>query len=192
MHSVTHRSSLLAVSLALVLSACASSMPGPASTSTLAATRSTAQEATANLASASGSRVSGRLALMPMGDGVHLMGEVGGLSPGSSHGFHVHEKGDCSAADATSAGGHFNPAAQPHGRAGQGAHHAGDADNLMANASGVAKVDVHLRGVTLGGGAANDIAGRAVVVHAVADDYRSQPAGNAGARVACGVISVVR
>ena len=192
MHSVTHRSSLLAVSLALVLSACASSMPGPASTSTLAATRSTAQEATANLASASGSRVSGRLALMPMGDGVHLMGEVGGLSPGSSHGFHVHEKGDCSAADATSAGGHFNPATQPHGRAGQGAHHAGDADNLMANASGVAKVDVHLRGVTLGGGAANDIAGRAVVVHAVADDYRSQPAGNAGARVACGVISVVR
>jgi len=192
MHRQHHRASLLAVALAFGLSACASSMSGPANKSAPAATRSMAQEATANLASASGSRVSGRLALMPMGDGVHLMGEVGGLSPGSSHGFHVHEKGDCSAADATSAGGHFNPAAQPHGRAGQGAHHAGDADNLMANASGVAKVDVHLRGVTLGGGAANDIAGRAVVVHAVADDYRSQPAGNAGARVACGVISVVR
>lgn len=192
MHRHHHRASLLAIALAFGLSACASSMPGPASTSAPAVTRSTAQEAVTNLASASGSRVSGRLALMPMGDGVHLRGEVGGLSPGSSHGFHVHEKGDCSAADATSAGGHFNPAAQPHGRAGQGTHHAGDADNLMANANGVAKVDVHLRGVTLGGRAANDIAGRAIVVHAVADDYRSQPAGNAGARVACGVIRVVR
>jgi len=129
---------------------------------------------------------------MPMGDGVHLRGEVGGLSPGASHGFHIHETGDCSAADAASAGGHFNPTARPHGRAGQGAHHAGDADNLVADARGVARVDAHLRGLSIGGGAANDIAGRAVVVHAVADDYRSQPAGNAGARVACGPIRIVR
>ncbi len=104
----------------------------------------------------------------------------------------MHEKGDCSAVDASSAGGHFNPAAQPHGRAGGGAHHAGDMDNLQANAEGVVHVDVRLRGVTLGGGAANDIAGRALVVHANADDYHSQPAGNAGARVACGVIRVTR
>ncbi len=151
---------------------------------------STAREAVANLASASGSLVSGRLVLVPMGRGVHLTGEIGGLQPGSSHGFHIHEKGDCSAADGSSAGGHFNPAAQPHGRAGHGAHHAGDADNLVADASGVARVDAHVDGVTLGGGAANDIAGRAIVVHAAADDYSSQPAGNAGARVACGVIRV--
>ena len=154
------------------------------------ATTSTAREAVANLASASASLVSGRLVLVPMGRGVHLTGEIGGLQPGSSHGFHIHEKGDCSAADASSAGGHFNPAAQPHGRAGHGAHHAGDADNLVADANGVARVDVHVDGVTLGGGAANDIAGRAIVVHAAADDYSSQPAGNAGARVACGVIRV--
>ena len=153
---------------------------------------STAREAVANLASASGSLVSGRLVVVPMGRGVHLTGEIGGLQPGSSHGFHIHEKGDCSAADASSAGGHFNPAAQPHGRAGHGAHHAGDADNLVADANGVARVDAHVDGVTLGGGAANDIAGRAIVVHAAADDYRSQPAGNAGARVACGVIRVTR
>lgn len=151
---------------------------------------STAREAVANLASASASLVSGRLVLVPMGRGVHLTGEIGGLQPGSSHGFHIHEKGDCSAADGSSAGGHFNPAAQPHGRAGHGAHHAGDADNLVADANGVARVDAHVDGVTLGGGAANDIAGRAIVVHAAADDYRSQPAGNAGARVACGVIRV--
>ena len=121
-----------------------------------------------------------------------ILSHIGGLQPGSSHGFHIHEKGDCSAADGSSAGGHFNPAAQPHGRAGHGAHHAGDADNLVADANGVARVDAHVDGVTLGGGAANDIAGRAIVVHAAADDYSSQPAGNAGARVACGVIRVTR
>mgnify|MGYP000929345420 CR=1 FL=1 len=124
--------------------------------------------------------------------GVHITGVIGGLPRGQQAAFHVHEKGDCSAMDASSAGGHFNPAQQPHGRAGAGVHHAGDMDNLQADAEGVVHVDVHLRGVTLGGGAANDVAGRALVVHAAADDYRSQPAGNAGARVACAVIRVVR
>ena len=151
-----------------------------------------AREAVVNLAPASGSLVSGRLVLVPMGDGLHLRGEVGGLMPGSRHGFHIHEKGDCSAADASSAGGHFNPTGQPHGRAGQGAHHAGDADNLVADAKGVARVDAHLGGLSLGNGAATDVAGRAVIVHAAADDYTSQPSGNAGARVACGVIQVTR
>ncbi|HTL15262.1 MAG TPA: superoxide dismutase family protein [Thermomonas sp.] len=181
---------ILPVLSAALLAACASAPP-PA-TAPAGPAASTARAAEVNLAAASGSLVSGRLQIVPMGDGVHLRGEVGGLSPGSQHGFHIHEKGDCSAADASSAGGHFNPAGQPHGRAGHGAHHAGDADNLVADANGVAKVDAHVSGVTLGGGAANDIAGRAIVVHAVADDYASQPSGNAGARVACGVIRVVR
>lgn len=153
---------------------------------------STAQQAEANLSPASASLVSGRVALVPQADGVHITGVIGGLPRGKQAAFHVHEKGDCSAVDASSAGGHFNPAAQPHGRAGSGAHHAGDMDNVQANDEGVANVDVHLHGVTLGGGAANDIAGRALVVHADADDYHSQPAGNAGARVACGVIRVTR
>ncbi len=153
---------------------------------------STAQMAEANLAPASASLVSGRVALVPEAGGVHITGVIGGLPRGRQAAFHVHEKGDCSAVDAASAGGHFNPAAQSHGRAGSGAHHAGDMDNLQASAEGVVHVDVHLRGVTLGGGAANDIAGRALVVHADADDYHSQPAGNAGARVACGVIRVTR
>ena len=149
-------------------------------------------EALANLASASGSLVSGKLVLMPMGDGVHIRGDIGGLQPGSTHGFHIHDKGDCSAADASSAGGHFNPSAQPHGRAGQGAHHAGDSENLVADANGVAHVNTHLQGVALGGGAKNDILGRAIIVHAAQDDYVTQPTGNAGARVACGVIRAVR
>ena len=153
---------------------------------------STAKEAVVRLSPASGSLVSGTLNIRPMTDGVHITGEVGGLKAGGSHGFHIHEKGDCSAADASSAGGHFNPGAQPHGRAGQGAHHAGDADNLVADARGVAKVNAHQGGVTLGGGAANDIAGRAVIVHAQADDYTTQPTGNAGGRIACGIIRVTR
>lgn len=152
------------------------------------ASASTVPQAKVILASASGSLVSGRLSLRPMGHGVHLMGEIGGLGRNSTHAIHIHETGDCSAADASSAGGHFNPRGNPHGKAGTASHHAGDMDNLVANPEGVAKVNAHAMDVVLGGNAANDIIGRAVVVHAKADDYASQPAGDAGARVACGVI----
>ncbi|WP_425501241.1 superoxide dismutase family protein [Pseudoxanthomonas suwonensis] len=182
----------LATTGLLLLAACSTTEPVAPPPPAEPAPVSTAQEATVVLASASGSRVSGKLGLVPVTGGVHVRGEVGGLAPNGRFGFHVHEKGDCSAADATSAGSHFNPAGAPHGRAGSGAHHGGDMDNLTSNAEGVAAVDAHLHGVTLGGGAANDIAGRAVIVHADPDDYQSQPTGNAGARVACGVIKVVR
>jgi Cu-Zn family superoxide dismutase len=119
--------------------------------------------------------------------GVRITGDIGGLTPGS-HGFHVHQNGDCRAADASSAGGHFDPGGAPPGRAGATPHHAGDSDNIVADASGIAHVDARLHGVSLGGGAGSDIAGRAVVVHAAPDDYRTQPSGNSGARVGCGVI----
>lgn len=190
------KTALLAASAALVLAACASSpstdAPATGAESTGAPATSTAREASVVLAPASGSLVSGRLAAMPMGGGVHFTGEIGGLTPGGTHAIHVHETGDCSAADASSAGGHFNPTGQPHGQVGTPTHHAGDMNNLVANAQGVARVDVHAQNVTLGGGAANDIAGRAVIVHAKADDYRSQPSGDAGARVACGLVTVQR
>jgi len=185
------RIALMAAATAVFLAACSSSTPTkpahPASAGV-----STARQAVVKLAPASGSLVSGKVTLMPMAGGVHLTGVVGGLPPNSTHGFHVHEKGDCSAADASSAGAHFNPFASAHGKAESGTHHAGDMDNVVANAEGVVNLNVHLSGVTLGGGAANDIAGRALVVHAAPDDYSSQPAGNAGARVACGVISVTQ
>ncbi len=150
----------------------------------------TAHNAVANLAAASGSLVSGKLQLMAMGSGVHVAGDIGGLAPGSTHGFHIHEKGDCSAADAGSAGGHFNPGTMPHGRMDDGPHHAGDIDNIVADAQGVAHVNMHVPGLTLGTGAANDVAGRAIIVHADPDDYHSQPSGNAGKRLACGVIKL--
>ena len=169
------------------LAACA---PSPAERDTPPPPVSAAR-ATANLAPASASLVSGTLTLTTMGDGVHVGGELGGLAPGP-HGFHVHEHGDCSAADASSAGGHFNPTNMPHERSGPGPHHLGDSDNIVADAEGVAVVDTHLHDVSLGTGAPNDIAGRAIVVHASPDDYASQPSGDAGARVACGVVSVIR
>ncbi len=191
MSQFPHRHSLLAVAAACALAACSTTgqqapqAPAPGQP----AAASTAKSATVNLASASGSLVSGKLTLVPMGDGVHITGEIGGLGAGQTHAIHVHEKGDCSAVDASSAGGHFNPTGSAHGRAGTPVHHAGDMDNIVADPDGVAKIDIHLAGVTLGGGAANDIAGRAVIVHAAPDDYTSQPAGNAGARVACGVVT---
>jgi Cu-Zn family superoxide dismutase len=182
------RIAMLATGGVFALAAC-SSMP-PASAPSPMPSTSTARMAVANLAPASGSLVSGKLMVMPMGNGVHVSGDIGGLAPGSSHGFHIHETGDCSAADAASAGGHFNPTANPHGKAEAGAHHAGDIDNIVADASGVAHVNAHVMGVSLGGGAANDIAGRAFVVHAASDDYATQPSGNSGARIACGVVTV--
>ncbi|MEO8365501.1 MAG: superoxide dismutase family protein [Pseudoxanthomonas sp.] len=183
------RIALIAIATTVFLVACGTT-PEPKTTAPSA--QSAAKQAVANLASASGSLVSGKVTVTPMAGGVHLTGTVGGLPANSTHGFHIHEKGDCSAADASSAGPHFNPSAAAHGKAESGAHHAGDMDNVVANAEGVVSLDVHVSGVTLGGGASNDIAGRALVVHAAPDDYTSQPAGNAGARVACGVITVTQ
>ena len=176
----------------LLLAACTSTPTKPVAPPVQPPAQSTAKMAEANLASASATLVSGRLALVPEPGGVHITGVIGGLKPGQQAAFHVHERGNCSAVDASSAGDHFNPTRQPHGGPGTAAHHLGDMENLQADARGRSNVDIHLRGVTLGGGAANDIAGRALIVHANPDDHRSQPAGNAGARVACAVIRVTR
>ena len=181
---------LLSTAAVLALAACSSAPPRPSPPPAAPGPAvSTASGADIVMTPASGSLVSGKLHATPMQNGVRITGELGGLSRGSTHAIHIHEKGDCSAADATSAGGHFNPAQQQHGRAGSGPHHGGDMDNIVANANGVAVVNVQAIGVSLGGGD-TDIGGRAVVVHAAPDDYQSQPAGNAGARVACGVIQL--
>jgi len=183
---------ILPLSAAVLLSACGSAPKKAEPTPPPPTVVSAAKQGEANLSPASASIVSGRIALMVEPGGIHVTGLIGGLQPMQQAGFHIHERGDCSAVDASSAGNHFNPGGAAHGRAGTGKHHLGDMDNLRADAQGRANVDIHLKGVTLGGGAATDIAGRALVVHANADDYRSQPAGNAGVRIACGVIRVVR
>jgi len=133
----------------------------------------------------SGSQVSGTVSFTPRGERLLVEAELSGLTPGE-HGFHVHEGGDCSAPDASSAKGHFNPTGKPHGHH-HGERHAGDLPNLVAGQDGRASYRAEVEGLTADSGALG-IIGRSVVVHADADDYRSQPAGNSGRRIACGVI----
>lgn len=116
-------------------------------------------------------------------------GRFKGLTPGQ-HGIHIHEKGDCSAPDATSAGGHYNPTNEPHGGPGSAKHHGGDLGNLTADANGDATLKATLDTGRFGLGklSSNTIAGKSLVIHADPDDFASQPAGNSGKRVACGVI----
>ena len=115
-----------------------------------------------------------------------VVARVSGLSPGG-HGFHIHEKGDCSSGDGMSAGGHFNPLGKPHGHPSRADHHAGDMPMLMADSYGDANLTTELDDITVGSGA-GDVVGKAVIVHKDPDDFTTQPTGNSGARVACGVI----
>jgi superoxide dismutase, Cu-Zn family len=144
-------------------------------------------QARASLEPKSGSAVAGQIDFRETGGQILVTVKVSGLKPNSEHGFHVHEKGDCSAADATSAGGHFNPDGAPHGHHGQGNRHAGDMPNLVANGKGEASTSFKISQMRLDN-KKYGILNRAVVIHANPDDYKSQPAGNAGARIACGVI----
>lgn len=185
-----------ALAIACMASACSQPVEpqAPATPATPAAPQAPAEpppvasSATAELTSTEGNTATGTLTLTAEPGGVHIAGSLTGVAPGGAHGFHVHETGDCSAPDAGSAGGHFNPGSHPHGHPGQGQHHAGDMPNLEADESGTLVVDVQVPGVTLGDGGTTDILGRALVLHAGADDYASQPAGNSGPRIACGVI----
>ena len=143
--------------------------------------------ATAALKPTTGNAAAGTVTFTQKGDKVSMTAKVSGLSPGP-HGFHIHEKGDCSAGDGMSAGGHFNPTGKPHGDPAMADHHAGDMPQLVADASGNATLTADLSPMTIGAGA-NDIAGKAVIVHKDPDDFKTQPTGNSGARVACGVIA---
>ncbi len=141
--------------------------------------------ATAVLAPTSGSSVQGTVNFIQSGDRVRVEATLAGLTPGQ-HGFHIHEKGDCSAPDAASAGGHFNPSGMQHGGPGDSSRHVGDFGNLEADAQGSAKFVNTFADLKFEGAAS--IIGRAVIVHAKADDLKTQPTGDAGGRVACGVI----
>jgi len=140
------------------------------------------QKAVATLAPTKGNSAGGTVSFEQRGSKVLVSGTVSGLKPDAEHGFHVHEKGDCSSGDGMSAGGHFNPAGMGHG------HHAGDMPNVRADAYGTATFSFEATGITIGAGA-TDIVGRGLIVHRDPDDYKSQPAGNAGPRLACAVIA---
>jgi Cu-Zn family superoxide dismutase len=161
----------------------ASTVPAPAETPPPPA------NAVAQLAPTQGHTASGNLTLAAEGDSVRLTGSLQGLPPNGEFGFHIHEKGDCSAADASSAGEHFNPANAQHGNPRGEMHHAGDMLNTKSDAQGSAQVDAVASRVSLDPGQPNSVRGKAIVLHENADDYATQPAGNAGARIACGVIN---
>jgi len=142
--------------------------------------------AVAKLEPTKGNSAKGTVTFTQVGDKVRVVANLSGLKAGSPHGFHVHEKGDCSSGDGMSAGGHYNPAGKPHGSLSTD-HHAGDMPNITADSSGNASVNVEVPGLSIGSGSA-DIVGKGLIVHRDPDDYTSQPAGNAGPRIACAVI----
>ena len=144
-------------------------------------------QATAALQPTKGSKAFGEATFEQAGDRVHVLVNAQGLKPNQEHGFHVHEAGDCSSGDGMSAKGHFNPAGKPHGNAASSEHHAGDLPALKADEHGHAKLDAMVEGITLAPGP-NSIVGRGLIIHADPDDYKTQPTGNSGARIACGVI----
>jgi Cu-Zn family superoxide dismutase len=154
-----------------------------------AAVSARAEKAIAVLHPTKGHTVTGTVTFTKVADGVRVVAEVEGLTPGD-HGFHIHEFGDCSAPDATSAGPHFNPTEHKHSGPDDDARHAGDLGNLTADNSGKAHYDRVDKQLKFTG--KESILGRSVIVHEKADDLKTQPTGDAGGRVACGVIGVAK
>ncbi|MDN6885542.1 superoxide dismutase family protein [Variovorax sp. CAN2819] len=130
----------------------------------------------------------GTVTFTALDHGVRVAGEVRGLVPGSEHGFHIHEKGDCGD-NGNASGGHFNPTGGTHGKFGAPGSHAGELPSLRADSSGVARFSLEDHSISLTPGAANSVIGRALVVHRDPDDFTTQPSGNSGPRIACAVIA---
>ncbi len=140
---------------------------------------------------ASGSTCTGLVRFTEEGSSVKIVADLEGLAPGSKHAFHVHEYGDCSAADASSAGTHYDPAqTKHHGMPNDKMSHAGDMGNIEADASGKIHFELMLEGASIDG-SQSPVLGRAVIVHANPDDF-GQPVGNAGGRIGCGVIGLAK
>jgi Cu-Zn family superoxide dismutase len=148
-----------------------------------------ARTGTANLESKSGSTTTGTARFESRGNEVHLVLEIQGATPGI-HAAHLHEKGDCSAEDATSAGGHWNPTTDAHGKWESEHFHLGDIGNIEVGEDGTGRIELTTDRWELGTGGPTDVAGHAVIVHSDPDDFVTQPTGNAGGRVACGVVTV--
>jgi Cu-Zn family superoxide dismutase len=149
--------------------------------------RGATPEAKATIEPKSGSHVTGKAVFtqLPSG-GVRVEVWIEGAPPGT-HGLHIHEKGDCSAPDGTSAGGHFNPAGNPHAGPSAPAHHNGDLGNIEIGADGKGHLEITSDMLTVAPGP-NSVVGRSIIFHEKADDLKTQPTGAAGGRLGCGVI----
>jgi superoxide dismutase, Cu-Zn family len=132
-------------------------------------------------------KVSGTVTFSKTETGVKVVADIKGLTPGN-HGFHIHQFGDCSSPNADSAGGHYNPTGKMHGAPENPERHAGDLGNLMADGNGRAYLERTDTTISLSG--PNSVIGRSVIVHESSDDMTTQPTGNAGGRVACGLIGI--
>ncbi|WP_150291894.1 superoxide dismutase family protein [Sphingobium estronivorans] len=177
-----------AIAMALPLAALASACATPAASSAEPASR-TAPMAHATLLAGDGA-ARGTAMVTEAADGLHVMVKAQGLTPGM-HAVHIHATGACTGPDFTSAGGHWNPTSHKHGKDNPQGMHMGDMPNMIAGADGAGELEYVIPGGAIRGGATPllDSDGAAVVIHAQADDYKTDPAGNAGGRVACGVLS---
>ena len=185
MTKTTTRSGLgrAAVVLAATL-AVATAQAGAASTST---PKSKARPAaTATIEARSGSSLEGKATFRAKGGKVTLDLRVSHAAPGT-HAVHLHEKGDCSDPEGKSAGSHWNPSGAAHGKWGESCH-LGDIGNLVVDAKGNGRLKLTTDLWTIGGPSGSDVLGKAVIVHATADDFTTQPTGNAGGRIGCGVV----
>lgn len=165
---------------------CASTAPSGAGTAS-ASKASEGPTARATLESKSGSTVTGSATFTQLASGsVHVHVHVENAPPGT-HGLHVHEKGECSDPEGKSAGGHFNPTGMPHAGPMAPMRHAGDLGNIEIGADGKGDLDITTNMLTVAAGP-NSVVGRSVIFHEKTDDFTTQPTGNAGGRLACGVI----
>ncbi len=158
----------------------------PADSSTPAAAAAGAKTVEVAIQPKSGSSISGKATFTEAPEGVKVTLTLDNVPPGD-HGAHVHEKGDCSAPDASSAGGHFNPAGAPHALPATNPRHLGDLGNITVDASGKGTLEILAAGANLKPGDPNSFLGRSIVIHEKKDDG-GQPTGNAGGRIGCGEI----
>ncbi len=161
----------------------------PACAANKGGTRYEDPSAMAVLEPTQGSTVRGAVDFVRKRGSVLVTANLSGFAPNTTHGIHIHESGDCTARDASSAGGHFNPTSSDHGGTSGSRRHGGDLGNLTADKKGNIAAIVEVDGDIAFGNGTDSIIGRGLVVHANADDLKSQPAGNSGARLACGVIT---
>ena len=147
----------------------------------------TTSEAKAVINASNDSGITGEAVFTQNGDQITLMIEIQGATPGL-HGVHIHEHGDCSAPDGTSAGGHWNPTGVDHGKWGEGEFHLVDIGNIDVLEDGTGSISLTTDLWEIGTGSDVDVVGKSIIVHADADDFISQPSGAAGARIGCGVI----
>jgi Cu-Zn family superoxide dismutase len=138
-----------------------------------------------------GSSVSGAITFTPAGDSMRVQGTINGLTPNGTHAIHIHEFGDQTSDNGESAGTHYNPGGHKHGGPDSAERHPGDFGNLKADGSGTARIDLTVKGISIGGREGAPILGRSIVIHAKPDDF-SQPTGNAGDRIGVGVIGVAK